>query len=88
MSLSASLLENVNVHLNRVCKIALYDNFINLKRYVNFHVLLKQNYATEVKRPACMQNYGFASSPSACVVSTKFQVHWVGKTPGEFKQRL
>jgi hypothetical protein len=62
---------------------------MNLRSYVNFHVLLKQNYATEVTtRPACMQNYGFVSSPSACVVLTKFQVHWVGKAPGEFKQHL
>jgi hypothetical protein len=60
-----------------------------LKSYVNFQVLLKQNYATEVTTtPACMQKYGFASSPSVCVVSTKFQVHWVGKTAGEFNQRL
>jgi hypothetical protein len=35
-----------------------------------------------------MQKYGFASSPSACVVSTKFEVDWVGKTPGELKQHL
>jgi len=35
-------------------------------------------------RPACLQKYGFAISPSAFAVSTPWQVHWAGRTAGVF----
>jgi len=50
---------------------------------VNFEVALKESYATEVTvRPACVQKYGFAISPSAFAVSTLWQVRWAGRTSG------
>jgi len=35
-------------------------------------------------RPACVQKYGFAISPSAFAVSTLWQVRWAGRTAGVF----
>jgi len=33
-------------------------------------------------RPACVQKYGFAISPSAFAVSTPWQERWAGRTAG------
>jgi len=35
-------------------------------------------------RPACVQKYGFAISPSAFAVSTPLQVRWAGRTASVF----
>jgi len=35
-------------------------------------------------RPACVQKYGFAISPSAFSVWTPWQVNWAGRTPDVF----
>jgi len=36
-------------------------------------------------RPACVQKYCFAISPSAFEVSTPWQVLWAGRTAGVFQ---
>jgi hypothetical protein len=49
MSLSASLLQKINMHMNHLREIALNRKLLRkFKCGVNFEVALKQNYATEV----------------------------------------
>ena len=75
MSLSASLLQKINMLMNRLCEIALNKKLLHkCEEWWKFSSLIKAklcNIKSLTISPACMQKYGFASSPSAF----QFQPH-------------